>query len=96
MPPPCRRPAAAPDLPFQLRPGLVAEMLRFYDQLAAAGASVNRFEELIVARLDGATTIAAPSGCCGRRVFWPRRSAAYEQRLASTDGVSTNTACERT
>jgi RecB family exonuclease len=35
------------ELTFQLRPGLVAEMLRFYDQLRRQSQQVNRFEELI-------------------------------------------------
>ena len=34
--------------PFQLRPGLVAEVVRFYDQLRRQGQSVERFEELLV------------------------------------------------
>jgi ATP-dependent helicase/nuclease subunit B len=36
-----------PALAFQLRPGLVAEMLRFYDQLRRQSQQVSRFEELI-------------------------------------------------
>jgi hypothetical protein len=35
------------ELSFQLRPGLVAEMLRFYDQLRRQSQQVQRFEELI-------------------------------------------------
>src|SRR4029077_5767323 len=35
------------ELSFQLRPGLVAEMLRFYDQLRRQSQQVRRFEELI-------------------------------------------------
>jgi RecB family exonuclease len=38
-------------LTFQLRPGLVAEMLRFYDQLRRQSQVVDRFEELIDAAL---------------------------------------------
>jgi RecB family exonuclease len=41
---------AAP--PFALRPGLVAEMMRFYDQLRRQGQSVGRYEELLVQSLD--------------------------------------------
>ena len=41
---------AAP--PFQLRPGLVAEMMRFYDQLRRQGQSVDRYESLLVESLD--------------------------------------------
>jgi len=32
---------------FHLRPGLVAEMLRFYDQLRRQGKQISRFEELL-------------------------------------------------
>jgi RecB family exonuclease len=39
--------AQTPDLAFQLRPGLVAEMLRFYDQLRRQSQQVKRFRELI-------------------------------------------------
>ncbi|PYR36273.1 MAG: hypothetical protein DMF90_10700 [Acidobacteria bacterium] len=35
-------------LPFQIRPGLVVEMMRFYDQLRRQSQRVDRFEELIV------------------------------------------------
>jgi RecB family exonuclease len=35
------------EVSFQLRPGLVAEMLRFYDQLRRQSQQVRRFEELI-------------------------------------------------
>jgi ATP-dependent helicase/nuclease subunit B len=39
--------AAGIEVSFQLRPGLVAEMLRFYDQLRRQSQQVQRFEELI-------------------------------------------------
>ena len=39
--------ARTPDLAFQLRPGLVAEMLRFYDHLRRQSQQVKRFQELI-------------------------------------------------
>ncbi len=44
--------AGAP-LAFQLRPGLVAETLRFYDQLRRQSQTVARFEELIGGALGG-------------------------------------------
>ena len=37
----------AGDLPFKVRPGLVAELMRFYDQLRRQSQLVKRFEELI-------------------------------------------------
>ena len=40
-------------LPFQIRPGLVHEMLRFYDQLRRQSQHVTRFDELITAALEG-------------------------------------------
>ena len=50
----CARAAAAGrDLPFELRPGLVAEMLRFYDLLRRQSQSVERFEALIVEARGG-------------------------------------------
>ena len=42
-----------PDLPFRVRPGLVAEMLRFYDHLRRQSQQVERFEELIEEALGG-------------------------------------------
>jgi RecB family exonuclease len=45
--------AAEPDLPFRLRPGLVAEILRFYDLLRRQSQRVQRFEELIGQQLSG-------------------------------------------
>jgi RecB family exonuclease/inactivated superfamily I helicase len=38
--------------PFRLRPGLVGEMMRFYDQLRRQGQSVDRYESLLVESLD--------------------------------------------
>jgi RecB family exonuclease len=42
-----------PGASSRLRPGLVAEMLRFYDQLRRQSQGVNRFEELLVDALNG-------------------------------------------
>jgi RecB family exonuclease len=44
---------ADPDLPFRLRPGLIAEILRFYDLLRRQSQQVQRFEELIEMQLAG-------------------------------------------
>ena len=43
----------AADLPFKVRPGLVTEILRFYDQLRRQSQSVKRFEELMTQALGG-------------------------------------------
>jgi RecB family exonuclease len=45
--------AKGAELAFRLRPGLVAEMLRFYDQLRRQSQHVPRFEELITDALGG-------------------------------------------
>jgi RecB family exonuclease len=42
-----------PALPFQIRPGLVGEMLRFYDLLRRQSQQVARFETLITDALGG-------------------------------------------
>ena len=41
------------ELPFRIRPGLVAEIVRFYDQLRRQSQAVKRFEELISEALGG-------------------------------------------
>ncbi len=45
--------AIVPDLSFRLRPGLVAEMIRFYDDLRRHLQQVDRFEALINESLTG-------------------------------------------
>jgi hypothetical protein len=44
---------AAPDLPFRIRPGLVSEMIKFYDQLRRQSRAVERFGELIEEAIGG-------------------------------------------
>jgi RecB family exonuclease len=44
------------DLPFQIRPGLIGELLRFYDQLRRQSQQVSRFETLIAGALAGEST----------------------------------------
>jgi len=74
-----------PDLSLRLRPGLVAEMLRFYDELRRHSQSSARFETLIVDALAG----AAEGGDRGAdRLLQQTRLLAgtfrvYERRLAS-------------
>ena len=75
--------AAGGELSFQLRPGLVAEMLRFYDQLRRQSQQVKRFEELIGEALGRTTSTARPRGCGRRHAFWPRRSASTSGACAT-------------
>ena len=44
-------------VPFQLRPGLVAEILRFYDQLRRQSQQVRRFAELIEEAVGAASPV---------------------------------------
>lgn len=74
--------AAGTAPPFQLRPGLVAEMLRFYDQLRRQGQSVDRYEELLVETLDAESDRGAERLLRQTR-FLAASYRAYEQRLAA-------------
>ena len=72
--------------PFGVRPGLVAEMMRFYDQLRRQGQSVQRFEELIGERLQGDEDRGAVRLLEQTR-FLASSFRVYERRLAATDAV---------
>lgn len=72
----------ATTLPFQLRPGLVAEILRFYDQVRRQSQQVERFAELI-GEAVGAET---PGDVGVERIlqqtrFLARTFRAYERRV---------------
>jgi RecB family exonuclease len=71
--------AAGTPPPFDVRPGLVAEMLRFYDQLRRQGQTVDRFEELLVGSLDDADRGAAR--LLEQTRFLAAAFRAYERRL---------------
>ena len=94
-----RAAAAGESLTFQLRPGLVAEMLRFYDHLRRQSQQVGRFEELILDALG-------PSGDVdeidrgARRTrqqtrFLARAFAEYERRVADSAGLDEHLLRER-
>jgi RecB family exonuclease len=72
--------------PFDVRPGLVAEMVRFYDQLRRQGQTVQRFEELIGERLQGDDDRGAVRLLEQTR-FLVTSFRLYEQRLQSADAV---------
>ena len=59
--------AAGTPPPFRLRPGLIVQMLAFYDELRRREQSLDDFERLAVGGSHRAPrSIAAPSGCCAR------------------------------
>ncbi len=72
--------------PFDVRPGLLAEMLRFYDQLRRQGQTVERFHELIAERLEGDDDRGAVK-LMQQTQFLSAAFLAYEERLESTDAV---------
>src|SRR5436305_85051 len=76
------------EISFELRPGLVAEMLRFYDQLRRQSQQVSRFEALIEGALDGAD--AEVDRGAGRMRQQTRFLAAtfreYERRVRESGG----------
>jgi len=78
--------AAGQAPPFDIRPGLVAEMMRFYDQLRRQGQSVQRFEELIGERLQGDEDRGAVRLLEQTR-FLASSFHVYERRLKATDAV---------
>jgi RecB family exonuclease len=74
-----------PGLSFQVRPGLVAEMLRFYDQLRRQSQRVGRFEELTVAALGGesASDDRGSARLLRQTRFLAAAFRAYERRVRS-------------
>ncbi len=76
-----------PGLSFQLRPGLVAEMLRFYDQLRRQGQQAKRFEELIEQAL-GAGAAEVDRGAARMLLqtrLLARTFSEYERRVLECD-----------
>ena len=69
-------------LPFQLRPGLVAEILRFYDQLRRQSQQAGRFAELIEEAVGAATPIdTGAERILQQTRFLARTFHAYERRV---------------
>ena len=75
--------AAGAPAPFHLRPGLVAEVVRFYDQLRRQGQSVARFEELLTENLARDTDLDRGAERMLRQTrFLAAVYRAYERRLS--------------
>lgn len=80
--------ASIPDLPFRLRPGLVAEMLAFYDLLRRQSQRVERFEELIEQQLAGQIDSDPGADRMLRQTrFLGNAFREYERRAAETGAV---------
>jgi RecB family exonuclease len=86
-------PAAAEvgNLPFQLRPGLVAEILRFYDQLRRQSQQVRRFEELISEALGGDTDDRGAVRLIQQTEFLARTFREYERLVVASGACDEHT-----
>ena len=85
---------AAP--PFRLRPGIVAALLAFYDQLRRRGCSVDAFERLLVEELEPSAALDRGA----RRLLLQTRFLvaafrAYDQRLDALGGLDEHGLRER-
>jgi RecB family exonuclease len=78
-------PRAAP-LPFRVRPGLVAEMLRFYDQLRRQSQRLERFSELIEEALGGGAGDRGADRLLTQTRFLTTAFREYERRAADSGG----------
>lgn len=78
----------AGDLPFKVRPGLVAELMRFYDQLRRQSQLVKRFEELITDALGGGDLEDhGATRLLKQTRFLARTFSGYEERASASDGL---------
>jgi RecB family exonuclease len=87
--------AGVRDLSFQLRPGLVAEMLRFYDQLRRQSQQVKRFEELVAEALGSDDVDKAAQRMRVQTRFLADAFRDYERRVRESDGCDEHTLRER-
>jgi ATP-dependent helicase/nuclease subunit B len=87
--------AAGAELSFQLRPGLIAEMLRFYDHLRRQSQLVNRFEELIAEALGSDDLDRATARMRAQTRFLAAAFREYERRVRESDGCDEHTLREQ-
>jgi ATP-dependent helicase/nuclease subunit B len=87
--------ASVGELSFQLRPGLIAEMLRFYDHLRRQSQHVNRFEELIEQALGSDDLDRATARMRRQTRFLAAAFRDYERRVRDSDGCDEHGLRER-
>ena len=87
--------ASGQELSFRLRPGLIAEMLRFYDQLRRQSQQVNRFEELIEEALGPDEVDRAAQRMRIQTRFLAGAFRDYERRVRASGGCDEHTLRER-
>jgi RecB family exonuclease len=78
-------------LPFRLRPGLVAEMLKFYDQLRRQSQRLERFNELIEETLGGGAGDRGTDRLLTQTRFLNDAFREYERRVAASGGWDEHT-----
>jgi ATP-dependent helicase/nuclease subunit B len=83
------------ELSFQLRPGLIAELLRFYDHLRRQSQHVKRFEELIDGALGSDDVDRAAERMRRQTRFLADTFRDYERRVRESDGCDEHTLRER-
>ena len=83
------------ELSFQLRPGLIAEMLRFYDQLRRQSQQVKRFEELIDEALGADDVDRGTQRMRIQTRFLAEAFRDYERRVRESGGCDEHTLRER-
>ncbi len=87
---------AVADLAFRVRPGLVTELVRFYDQLRRQSQSVKRFEELIADALGGGDLDDRGAERLLRQTrFLAHAFRSYETRVLQTGAVDEHGLRER-
>ena len=90
-----RAAAAGEELSFQLRPGLVAEMLRFYDHLRRQSQQVDRFEELTLEALGKDDVDRATARMRSQTRFLARAFRDYERRVRASGAADEHVLRER-
>ena len=90
-----RASAARGELSFRLRPGLIAEMLRFYDQLRRQSQQVKRFEQLIEEALGADDVDRATQRMRVQTRFLAGAFRDYERRVAESGQCDEHTLRER-
>ncbi len=78
-------------VPFRLRPGLIAEMLRFYDQLRRQSQRLERFNELIEETLGGGSDDRGTARLLAQTRFLNETFREYERRAARSGGWDEHT-----
>ena len=82
-------------VPFRLRPGLISEMLRFYDQLRRQSHRLERFNELIEETLGGGAGDRGTDRLLAQTRFLNETFAAYETLSRASGAVDEHALRER-